>query len=154
MFLRLQLQLERCGPALIICAGLQGSPFSSRTIPVCLWESSGSTTRAIELGASRTSFSLGTFLELSYYGLFGKNDVAICLMVKFFPQARILNRAWMATIQVGMAIWKAIHAGSRTQTTSLIEDDFLGYWGSLNIFCWFDEGLKWRFTPHMFFSVD
>ena len=71
-----------------------------------------------------------------------------------FSQARILNRAWMATIQVGMAIWKAIHAGSRTQTTSLIEDDFLGYWGSLNIFCWFDEGLKWRFTPHMFFSVD
>ena len=70
------------------------------------------------------------------------------------PHARILNRAWLATIQVGMAIWKSIHVGRRTQYTSLIEDDFLRYWCAHNIFCWFEVDLHWHFTPHLYFCSD
>ena len=68
---------------------------------------------------------------------------------------RILPIAWIGTIQVGMLVWRNIHLALRDAKAFVeLEDSCISQWCADELFCkvvkcpW---GLKWHFTPQMYF---
>jgi hypothetical protein len=68
---------------------------------------------------------------------------------------QVLTQAWVATVEVGMATWKAIRARRATKdpdTQSRIELDFRKEWLHMNILGKDDATIRWHFLPPLYFS--
>ncbi len=68
---------------------------------------------------------------------------------------KVLSQAWVATIEVGMATWKAIRAPRSVNdpaTQAGIELAFRSEWFHMNIFGSDSTTIRWRFLPPLYFS--
>jgi hypothetical protein len=68
---------------------------------------------------------------------------------------QVLTQAWVATVEVGMATWKAIRARKATRdpdTQSRIELDFRKEWLHMNILGKDDATIRWHFLPPLYFT--
>jgi hypothetical protein len=67
---------------------------------------------------------------------------------------KVLHSAWVATVEVGMATWKAIrsHRPAKDPNTQLsIELTFRKEWLHLNILRTDNATIKWHYLPPMYF---
>jgi len=68
---------------------------------------------------------------------------------------KVLQQAWVATIEVGMATWKAIRAPRPDKDLDIqdrIELAFKSEWLHLNIFGSDNTTIRWCFLPPLYFS--
>ncbi len=71
-----------------------------------------------------------------------------------YSSRKILQQAWVATIEVGMATWKAINSLRSTWDPSIqarIEQAFRAEWCHLSIFGDDCATIVWRFLPLLYF---
>ncbi len=67
----------------------------------------------------------------------------------------IWAKAWVATVEVGMATWKAIRAPSQSKDQNIqicIEKAFKAEWLHLNIFGKGETAITWHLLPPLYFS--
>jgi hypothetical protein len=68
---------------------------------------------------------------------------------------KVLQQAWVATVEVGMATWKAIGAPRPENDPDIqarIELAFRLAWLHKNIFGCDNATIRWRFLPPVYFS--
>jgi len=68
---------------------------------------------------------------------------------------QVLTQAWVATVEVGMATWKAVRAHRTNKdpaNQSSIELAFRQEWLHLNIFGKDDATIRWHFLPPLYFT--
>jgi hypothetical protein len=68
---------------------------------------------------------------------------------------KVLQQAWVATVEVGMATWKAIRAPRLNKDLDIqdrIELAFKSEWLHFNIFGSDNATIRWRFLPPLYFS--
>jgi hypothetical protein len=68
---------------------------------------------------------------------------------------RVLLQAWVATVEVGMATWKAIRAPSRSRDLNIqisIEKAFKAEWLHHHIFGKGETAITWHLLPPLYFS--
>jgi len=68
----------------------------------------------------------------------------------------VLTQAWVATVEVGMASWKAIRSHRPTKdpdTQANIELEFRKEWLHMNILGMDDATIRWHFLPPLYFLV-
>jgi hypothetical protein len=68
---------------------------------------------------------------------------------------QVLTQAWVATVEVGMATWKAIRAHRNNKEPviqSSIESAFRQEWLHLNIFGKDGATIQWHFLPPLYFT--
>jgi hypothetical protein len=66
----------------------------------------------------------------------------------------VLTQAWVATVEVGMASWKAIRSQRPTKdpnTQASIESDFRKEWLHMNIMGTDNATIRWHFLPPLYF---
>jgi hypothetical protein len=66
----------------------------------------------------------------------------------------VLTHAWVATVEVGMATWKAIRSHRPTKDPDIqasIELDFRKEWLHKNILGTDDATIRWHFLPPLYF---
>jgi len=71
-----------------------------------------------------------------------------------YSMKRVLLQAWEATIEVGMATWKAIRTSSQNRDQNIqsrIEKAFKGEWLHLHIFGKGETGILWHLLPPLYF---
>ncbi len=71
-----------------------------------------------------------------------------------YSSRKILQQAWMATVEVGMATWKAINSLQSTRDPSIqarIDQAFRVEWCHLSIFGDDCATIVWRFLPPLYF---
>ena len=71
-----------------------------------------------------------------------------------YSSRKILQQAWVATVEVGMATWKAINSLRYTRDPSIqdrIEQAFRAEWCHLGIFGVDCVTIKWCFLPPLYF---
>ncbi len=69
---------------------------------------------------------------------------------------KVLQQAWVATVEVGMATWKAIRAPRPNKDLEIqdrIELAFKNEWLHLNIFGNDNTTIRWRLLPPLYFSL-
>jgi hypothetical protein len=69
---------------------------------------------------------------------------------------KVLQQAWVATVEVGMATWKAIRAPRLDKDLEIqdrIELAFKNEWLHLNIFGSDNATIRWHFLPPLYFSL-
>jgi hypothetical protein len=67
---------------------------------------------------------------------------------------KVLLQAWVATVEVGMATWKAIRShrlAKDPKIQSSIETTFRKKWLHLNIFGTDNATIRWHYLPPMYF---
>jgi hypothetical protein len=67
---------------------------------------------------------------------------------------KVLTQAWVATVEVGMATWKAIRSHQPTKDPVVqdsIERDFKKEWLHLSILGKDNATIKWHFLPPLYF---
>jgi len=67
---------------------------------------------------------------------------------------KVLHQAWVATVEVGMATWKAIrchHPARDPDIQNSIELTFRKEWLHLNIFETDNATIRWHYLPPMYF---
>ncbi len=71
-----------------------------------------------------------------------------------YSSRNVLHQAWVATVEVGMAIWKAINSLKSTREPSIhnrIDQAFRAKWCHLNVFGEDGAATVWRFLPPLYF---
>jgi hypothetical protein len=66
----------------------------------------------------------------------------------------VLTQAWVATVEVGMAFWKAIRSHRPTKDLDIqasIELDFRKEWLHMNILGTDHATIRWHFLPPLYF---
>ncbi len=72
----------------------------------------------------------------------------------YYSSRKILQQAWVATIEVGMATWKAINFLQSTWDPSIqarIDQTFRAEWCHFSIFGDDCATIMWRFLPPLYF---
>jgi hypothetical protein len=67
---------------------------------------------------------------------------------------RVFHQVWVATVEVGMATWKAIrtpHLNKDLDIQTRIELAFRTEWMHMNIFGTDNTTIKWCFLPPLYF---
>ncbi len=73
-----------------------------------------------------------------------------------YSSHNVLQQVWVATIEVGMATWKAINSLKSTCKSNIqdsIDHAFKVEWCHLNIFGEDGTTIVWRFLPPLYFQI-
>jgi hypothetical protein len=71
-----------------------------------------------------------------------------------YSTKKIFTQAWLATVEVGMATWKAIKSHGATKDPSIqirIELDFRKKWFHMNILGKDNATIRWHFLPPLYY---